>query len=147
MRTVRTFEEFWPFSKKKEKDIKEINQEKISKLPEFLKDTGIAKNILNLKVSRYDVGHSKTITGRLIVDISDKVALQIVRINFIVDDDFFIIKKDSCFLINSGKIELHSVRHINDGFLKTDVLEMLSLQDKIMDYFSQNGLIKSDVRS
>ena len=102
---------------------------------------------MNLKVSRYDVGHSKTITGRLIVDISDKVALQIVRINFIVDDDFFIIKKDSCFLINSGKIELHSVRHINDGFLKTDVLEMLSLQDKIMDYFSQNGLIKSDVRS
>lgn len=146
MRTVRTFEEFWPF-KKKEKDIKEINQEKISKLPEFLKDTGIAKDILKLRVNRYDVGYSKSISGRLIVEISDKASLQSVRINFIIDDNFYVVKKDNCFLLNAGRIELHSVRHINDRFLRPDILEMLSLQDKIMDYFSKNGLIKSDVRN
>ena len=70
MRTMKTFEEFWPFSKKS-KTILEINEKKIKDLPLYLKDGKIGSNVLGLTVTRYDVGYSKMNPNKLIVEFTD----------------------------------------------------------------------------
>jgi hypothetical protein len=145
MKTMKTYEEFWPFSKKPEPTTLEVNQKKITELPLYLKNSKIGSNILGLTITRYDVGYSKMTANKLIVEFTDSTTHQSVRINFITDDNFFIVKPDTCFLMDSGRIIVHSMKHFK--YHKSDIKELLDLQSKIMDYFKKQGLVKSDEQS
>jgi hypothetical protein len=145
MKTMKTFEEFWPFSKKPEPTTLEVNQKKITGLPLYLKDGKIGANILGLTITRYDVGYSKMNPNKLIVELTDSKSHLSVRVNFIKDDNFFIIKADNCFLIDSGRIVIHTIKHFRQN--KKEVKELTDLQNKIMDYFKNQGLVKSDEQS
>jgi len=145
MKTIKTYEEFWPFSKKPIPTQTENNKKKISDIPKRINELGIGKNILGLKVSKIEIGHSKVYTNRLIVEFKDEFAHDCVRINFKTDDEFFIIGKDSCYLMSVSKVEVHSLKHFKS--FKNEVKEMEALQEKIMQLFIKEGLTKSDEQS
>lgn len=145
MKTIRTYEEFWPFSKKPVPTQTETNKKKISDIPKKISELGIGKSILGLKINKIEIGHSKVYQNRLIVEFRDDFTHDSVRINFKTDDEFFVIGKDSCYLMSAGKIEVHSFKHFK--LFKSEVKEMEKLQESIMQLFVKEGLVKSDEQS
>jgi hypothetical protein len=83
--------------------------------------------------------------NKLIVEFTDSTNHQSVRVNFIKDDNFFILKPDTCFLMDSGRIVIHTIKHFRQN--KQEVKELSDLQNKIMEYFNKQGLVKSDEQS
>ena len=145
MKTIKTYEEFWPFPKKPIPTQTEINKKKISDIPKRINELGIGKDVLGLEVNKIEIGYSKVYTNRLIVEFKDEFAHDSVRINFKTDDDLFVTGKDSCYLMSAGQIEVHSLKHFKA--FKNEVKEMEELQETIMQLFNKEGLVKSDEQS
>ena len=140
MNHVKMFEEFWPFRKKPEPTPFEINQKKWKEVPQIIKNSGLGNNVLNLTITDVTVGMSQVYKKRLIVDLCDKEAHSSIRINFVVDDDLFVIGKDTSFLLVAGKIELHVIKHRLQ--FRAETKELKKLQDDILKLLQSKDLVK-----
>ena len=138
MKIIKKYEDFWPFSKSFSE--KEINQKKILDLPKKIKLSGLSKKILDLNVSNINIGYSTKDIHRLVIEFKEGDKRS-VRVNFIINDDYFITKKDSCFLIVDDNIVIHNLRV---GQNKNEIRQLDKIQEDIFELAKKEGLVKNN---
>jgi len=134
MNYISTYEKFWPF---KEKSELEKNKEKIISVSRYIMDYFESKKLLEYTIRRVEIGQSKTSTHRLIIQLfTDKS--DIIRFNWIINDDFTIKEFEMFYILKNGKIILHSLKHDQNH---KDILELKKVYERIKLYFVNNKLM------
>lgn len=140
---LKTFEEFWPFSKKEPLDEKNQNQEKLKSFPKLLMKEITEEPILNYKISRIEIGFSKHYQNRLIIDLYDSYLNQTLRFNFKIDiDTNRIIEPDYFYTMSANRVELHSRRHLGITDFETELNSLKKFEDLIMWCLEREDLLK-----
>lgn len=139
MKNLKTYEGFWNFGKKKILEPKESNKLKIEQIPQFLKNSGIAKNLLGMQIVSYEVGISKMYSDRLVVDINTKNYGNFFRFHFLINDENLIVKPLNCLCVLDSIVQMNSDKPFAEQ--EDQIHELLMIRDKIFDYMKEIGLV------
>jgi len=142
MEKLKTYESFWDFRKKPKMTQKDINNEKLKKIPHFLKESGIAKDILDLKVTTYEIGFSRLVPNKLVLDVNGSNFGQFVRFEFLVDDDYFVIKPIRCLYSVNNVVSINSDKPKDFEDFGTELSQMFDLERGILQFMRENDLVK-----
>ena len=137
MNYLKTFEELWPFKKESEA---EKNKKSLITICKWLIDSLYDKKLIGHKIKKVEVGYSQVKDNVFIIQFIGEDST-VVRFSWLIDKDFRVVDLDKYYVIESGKITLHFLKHKADKVNKDKYQELDLMVDKMNKFFTANKLI------